>query len=206
MLEIGLTGGIGSGKSTVSAMLAERGAVIFDSDATVRRLQEPGNPVFNEIVGRWGRAVLSEDGRLDRQALAGIVFSDRTELEALNAIVHPAHAEAVARRREGYLGSNQILVYDIPLLAEVGRGGFDGVVVVDVEPEVALSRIVAGRGLEEADVRRRMANQAGRSERLSLADFVISNAGSLGDLRAEVDRCWAWITGLEAPTTDHQPS
>ncbi|MBC8195342.1 MAG: dephospho-CoA kinase [Acidimicrobiia bacterium] len=196
MLEIGLTGGIGSGKSTVATMLADRGAVVLDSDSLVRELQVPGTPVFEAMVAHWGDKILAADGTLDRGALAAIVFEDPAELKALTDIVHPAHAIEMERRRSAYEGSDAILVFDIPLLVEVGRGGFDGIVVVDLDPEIALERLVAVRGLDEADARSRMANQASRNERLKKADFVVDNAGSMDDLIAEVNRCWEWITTL----------
>ncbi|MAG04574.1 MAG: dephospho-CoA kinase [Acidimicrobiaceae bacterium] len=196
MIEIGLTGGIGSGKSTVAAMLADRGAVVLDSDSLVRELQVPGTAVFEAIVAQWGERVVADDGTLNRGELASIVFDDPAELELLNAIVHPAHAIEMERRRSVYEGTDTVLVFDIPLLVEVGRGGFDGVVVVDLDPETAIQRLAADRGLDEADARRRMANQASRAERLDRADFVLDNGGTKADLAAEVDRCWEWIGSL----------
>jgi|TARA_Y100000310_G_scaffold345011_1_gene461164 dephospho-CoA kinase len=196
LIEIGLTGGIGSGKSTVAAMLADRGAVVLDSDSLVRELQVPGTAVFEAIVAQWGERVVADDGTLNRGELASIVFDDPAELELLNAIVHPAHAIEMERRRSVYEGTDTVLVFDIPLLVEVGRGGFDGVVVVDLDPETAIQRLAADRGLDEADARRRMANQASRAERLDRADFVLDNGGTKADLAAEVDRCWEWIGSL----------
>ncbi|MBS1265889.1 MAG: Dephospho-CoA kinase [Acidimicrobiaceae bacterium] len=196
LIEIGLTGGIGSGKSTVAAMLADRGAVVLDSDSLVRELQAPGTAVFEAIVAQWGERVVADDGTLNRGELASIVFDDPAELELLNGIVHPAHAIEMERRRSVYEGTDTVLVFDIPLLVEVGRGGFDGVVVVDLDAETAIQRLVADRGLDEADARRRMANQASRAERLDRADFVLDNGGTKADLAAEVDRCWEWIGSL----------
>lgn len=196
LIEIGLTGGIGSGKSTVAAMLADRGAVVLDSDSLVRELQAPGTAVFEAIVAQWGERVVADDGTLNRGELASIVFDDPAELELLNGIVHPAHAIEMERRRSVYEGTDTVLVFDIPLLVEVGRGGFDGVVVVDLDPETAIQRLAADRGLDEADARRRMANQASRAERLDRADFVLDNGGTKADLAAEVDRCWEWIGSL----------
>ena len=196
LIEIGLTGGIGSGKSTVAAMLADRGAVVLDSDSLVRELQVPGTAVFEAIVAQWGERVVADDGTLNRGELASIVFDDPAELELLNAIVHPAHAIEMERRRSVYEGTDTVLVFDIPLLVEVGRGGFDGVLVVDLDPETAIQRLAADRGLDEADARRRMANQASRAERLDRADFVLDNGGTKADLAAEVDRCWEWIGSL----------
>ncbi len=177
-------------------MLADRGAVVLDSDSLVRELQVPGTAVFEAIVAQWGERVVADDGTLNRGELASIVFDDPAELELLNAIVHPAHAIEMERRRSVYEGTDTVLVFDIPLLVEVGRGGFDGVVVVDLDPETAIQRLAADRGLDEADARRRMANQASRAERLDRADFVLDNGGTKADLAAEVDRCWEWIGSL----------
>ncbi len=198
MIEIGLTGGIGSGKSTVAQLLVDHGAVLFDSDSLVRELQVPGTPVFEAMVAQWGERIVADDGTLDRGELASIVFDDPAQLKLLNAIVHPAHAIEMERRRSTYEGTDAILVFDIPLLVEVGHQGFDGVVVVDLDPEQAVPRLVADRGLDEADARRRIANQATREERLDRADFVIDNAGTRADLLDEVDRCWDWIGSLAA--------
>tara|TARA_B100000959_G_scaffold154972_2_gene162447 strand:- start:2876 stop:3475 length:600 start_codon:yes stop_codon:yes gene_type:complete len=198
MIEIGLTGGIGSGKSTVAQLLVDHGAVLLDSDSLVRELQVPGTPVFEAMVAQWGERIVADDGTLDRGELASIVFDDPAQLKLLNAIVHPAHAIEMERRRSTYEGTDAILVFDIPLLVEVGHQGFDGVVVVDLDPEQAVPRLVADRGLDEADARRRIANQATREERLDRADFVIDNAGTRADLLDEVDRCWDWIGSLAA--------
>ena len=198
MIEIGLTGGIGSGKSTVAQLLVDHGAVLLDSDSLVRELQVPGTPVFEAMVAQWGERIVADDGTPDRGELASIVFDDPAQLKLLNAIVHPAHAIEMERRRSTYEGTDAILVFDIPLLVEVGHQGFDGVVVVDLDPEQAVPRLVADRGLDEADARRRIANQATREERLDRADFVIDNAGTRADLLGEVDRCWDWIGSLAA--------
>ena len=135
MIEIGLTGGIGSGKSTVAQLLVDHGAVLLDSDSLVRELQVPGTPVFEAMVAQWGERIVADDGTLDRGELASIVFDDPAQLKLLNAIVHPAHAIEMERRRSTYEGTDAILVFDIPLLVEVGHQGFDGVVVVDLNPE-----------------------------------------------------------------------
>ena len=199
MLEIGLTGGIGSGKSTVAALLTERGAVLLDADAIVRELQEPGTPVFVAMVERWGDGIVAADGALDRQAVADRVFGDADELAALNAIVHPAVADEMTRRREALADTDATVILDIPLLVESGHEGLAGVVVVDVDPEVAVQRLVAHRGFSEDDARGRIARQASREDRLARADLVVDNSGTVADLSAEVDRVWAWIEGLERP-------
>ena len=199
MLEIGLTGGIGSGKSTVAALLTERGAVLLDADAIVRELQEPGTPVFVAMVKRWGDGIVAADGALDRQAVADRVFGDADELAALNTMVHPAVADEMTRRREALADTDATVILDIPLLVESGHEGLAGVVVVDVDPEVAVQRLVAHRGFSEDDARGRIARQASREDRLARADLVVDNSGTVADLSAEVDRVWAWIEGLERP-------
>ena len=199
MLEIGLTGGIGSGKSTVAAMLVDRGASLLDADAIVRDLQTPGTPVFTAMVERWGDRILDDDGELDRQAVAEIVFADADELAALNGIVHPAVGDEMTRRREALADTDATVILDIPLLVESGHQGLAGVIVVDVDPEVAVARLVAGRGFTPDDARSRIARQASREERLGRADLVVDNGGSLEDLTREVDRAWSWIGTLERP-------
>ena len=199
MLEIGLTGGIGSGKSTVAAMLVDRGASLLDADAIVRDLQTPGTPVFTAMVERWGDRILDDDGGLDRQAVADIVFADADELAALNGIVHPAVGDEMTRRREALADTDATVILDIPLLVESGHQGLAGVIVVDVDPEVAVARLVAGRGFTPDDARSRIARQVSREERLGRADLVVDNGGSLEDLTREVDRAWSWIGALERP-------
>lgn len=196
MLLIGLTGGIGSGKSTVSAALARRGAVVVDADAIVKELQQPGTQVFDEMVERFGPGIVAEDGRLDRAAVAELVFSDPQALADLGAIVHPrVHAE-IERRVAEQEGTDNVVVLDIPLLAESGWPGLLGTIVVDLDPEVAIERLVRHRGFSEEDARARIANQATREERLARADLVIDNHGDVDDLEAEVDRAWEWIQSL----------
>ncbi|MEZ5142130.1 MAG: dephospho-CoA kinase [Acidimicrobiales bacterium] len=198
MLVIGLTGGIGSGKSTVSAALAARGAVVVDADAITRELQEPGQPVLGAMVERFGPAILRADGALDRQAVADIVFGDPEALADLNAIVHPAVGEEIARRLAAESATDHVVVLDVPLLVESGRDDMAGTIVVDVDPEVAVARLVTQRGFREDDARARIARQAGREDRLAKADFVIDNGGDRAALAAQVDRCWEWIEGLRA--------
>ena len=130
MLEIGLTGSIGSGKSTVATLLVERGAVLLDADAIVREIQEPGTPVFAAMVERWGDGIVTDDGTLDRQAVADRVFGDADELTALNAIVHPVVADEMTRRREALAGTDATVILDIPLLVESGHEGLAGIIVV----------------------------------------------------------------------------
>ncbi|MFP5256570.1 MAG: dephospho-CoA kinase [Acidimicrobiia bacterium] len=190
MLLIGLTGGIGSGKSTVSAMLADQGAVVIDADAITRDLQQPGTPVFEAMVERFGPGIVSPDGSLDRQAVADIVFADTEALTALNAIVHPAVGAEIARRLEEEAGTDHVVVLDVPLLVESGRDGLAALVVVDVDPEVALRRLVQQRGMREDDARARMARQVSREERRARADEVLDNSGSREELSAQVEALW----------------
>ena len=199
MLEIGLTGGIGSGKSTVAAMLVERGAILLDADAMVRELQMHGMPVLAAMVQRWGDRILDATGGLDRQAVADIVFADPDELTALNLIVHPAVGDEMTRRRAELSGTDATVILDIPLLVESGHKGLAGIVVVDVDPEVAVERLVAGRGFTATDARNRISRQASRSQRLERADLVVDNSGTLDDLVHQVDLAWEWIATLQRP-------
>ena len=196
MLLIGLTGGIGSGKSSVSAALQRRGAVIVDADAIVRELQEPGTVVFDEMVERFGAAIVAADGTLDRAAVAGIVFADAEALADLGMIVHPRVHDEIERRVAAEQDSDHVVVLDIPLLDRSGWPGLAGTIVVDLDPDVAVERLIAYRGFDETDARNRIANQASRDERLALADFVVDNGGDLDDLEREVDRAWDWIATL----------
>ncbi|MGH9243641.1 MAG: dephospho-CoA kinase [Acidimicrobiales bacterium] len=193
MLLVGLTGGIGSGKSTVAALLAENGAVIVDADEITRQLQQPGTAVFDAIVERFGPEVVDDDGHLDRRALAAVVFREPEARRDLEAIVHPAVMVESQRRIAEWADTDRVVVYDVPLLVEAARGGFGAVVVVDVDPEVAVRRLVEQRGMDEADVRARLANQASREERLAVADHVVDNSGTLDDLRRQVDDLWQWL-------------
>jgi dephospho-CoA kinase len=197
VLVVGLTGGIGSGKSTVSALLAKKGAVVVDADAITKELQAPGTPVFTAMVERFGPGIVAPDGGLDRAGVADIVFNDPEALADLNAIVHPAVGAEIMARMAALGETESVVVLDVPLMVESKRGyPVAGLLVVDVDPEVAVGRLVEQRGMREADVRARMARQATRDERLARADFVIRNEGDLDALAEQVDRAWAWIEGL----------
>lgn len=198
MLLIGLTGGIGSGKSTVSAGLAERGAVVVDADAIVRELQSPGTDVFAAMVDRFGAGIVGEDGTLDRSAVADMVFSDPAALAELNAIVHPRVGAEIARRLEELAGTDAVVILDVPLLVESGRSDLAGMIVVDLDPEVAVQRLVRHRGFSEEDARNRIARQIEREHRLAKADLVIDNHGLPHELEPEIDRAWEWIRALAA--------
>lgn len=194
MLVVALTGGIGSGKSTVAAMLAGRGAVVVDADRLAREVVEPGRPAFDAVVRRFGPSVVAGDGGLDRAALADVVFADPAALADLNAIVHPAVRAEIETRVAALAGTDRVVVLEIPLLVESGRSyGASMTIVVDCPEELAVQRLVAGRGMAEADVRRRMAAQVSRPDRLAAADVVIDNAGTPDDLAAQVDRLWAGL-------------
>jgi dephospho-CoA kinase len=188
-VKVALTGGVGSGKSTVAALLAEHGAVIIDADAIAREVVEPGTPGYDAVVARFGARVVTADGTLDRAALAGIVFADDAARADLNGIVHPL----VGARSEALMAAappDAIVVYDVPLLAETGRGDeFDTVVVVEADEQTRLERLVA-RGLTAPDARARMAAQATDEQRRAIAHEVVGNDGGLDVLRGEVDELW----------------
>ncbi len=194
MLRVGLTGGIGSGKSAVAERLAALGAVVLDGDKAARAVVEPGTAGLAAITEAFGPGMLRPDGSLDRARLAGIVFSDEAAREKLNAITHPLIHEHIQAAEEAAVkagGPDTIVVHDIPLLAEGQRSAdFDLVIVVDVPPEVQVSRL-AGRGLPEEQARARMAAQATREQRLAIADIVIDNSGTLDELDLRVGDVWA---------------
>jgi dephospho-CoA kinase len=199
---VALTGGIGSGKSSVSDRLASRGAVIIDADGVVKELQEPGEPVFEAMVERWGAEIVGDDGALDRAAVAKLVFGDQAELDALGAIVHPEVRREMKARAVAATGA-EVVVFDIPLLVEgdPDSWGATRFIVVDCPPEVAAERLIEHRGFDRADVEARMAKQASREDRLAIAHFVIDNSGGLDELEAEVARCWDWLLN-EVPESE----
>ena len=197
MLRVGLTGGIGSGKSEVSRRLAARGAVIIDADVAAREVVAPGMPGLAQIAEAFGPEVLGPDGALDREQLGAIVFRDPALRAKLNAIVHPLVREwmTIAERAAEAAtatGRDLIVVHDVPLLAESRRAdGFDLVIVVDVPPELQVQRLVRQRGMTPDQARARMAAQASRDQRLAIAGLVIDNSGSLDDLDRRVAEVWA---------------
>jgi dephospho-CoA kinase len=187
---VGLTGGIGSGKSTVSARLAEHGAVIVDADLITRQVQQPGTPVMARIAERFGADMLDDAGALIRPKMAGLVFNDPESLAALNAIVHPAISAEIAARLLEERTTEHVVVLDVALLTENPRSGLQAKIVVDVPVEVQVQRLVASRGMDEADARARIAHQVGREERLATATHVIDNSGTPDELVARVDALW----------------
>lgn len=193
---IGLTGGIGAGKSTVSAALRARGAVIVDADAITKELQQPGTEVFAAMLAAFGDGILAADGTLDRQALADIVFNDKEKLGALQGIVWPAVAAETLARISASAGTDDVVVLDIPLLLERGRYGMAGIIVVDTPIEAAVARLVEHRAMPEDDARARIANQPSREARRELADLVIDNGGTPDDLAPQLDAAWSWIASL----------
>jgi dephospho-CoA kinase len=197
---VGLTGNIASGKSAVASLLAKKGATIIDADELSRDAVTPGSPALESIVARWGSHVLSEDGTLDRAALRKTVFNNRSELDALNEIVHPEvmrlrAAEVEAARMRG----DRVIVAVIPLLFEGNLADeFDFIVLVDAPRDVRLERIVRDRGLEEAEAMDMIASQMPAELKRARANWVIENSGSMEDLENEVDRLWEEIEGSDA--------
>ena len=194
MLRVGLTGGIGSGKSEVARRLAEHGAVLIDADVAARQVVEPGSPGLAQVAAAFGDEVLRPDGSLNRERLGEIVFADPGLRGKLNAIVHPLVREWMqeAERAAVQTDGDAIVVHDVPLLAESrGKAGFDAVIVVDVPPDLQLERLVSQRGMAAEQASARMAAQASREQRLAVADIVIDNSGSLDDLDRRVAEVWA---------------
>ena len=192
---IGLTGAIGSGKSSVSALFARKGAIIIDGDGIAKQLQQKGSATLQKMVDEFGD-ILLESGELDRAKVANLVFGDAELLKRLNAIMHPAIGLEILRQIEANMTTDNVVVLDMPLLVENPRDGMSGLVVVDVDPEVAISRLVQFRNMNEEDARRRMASQASRDERLKVADRVIDNSGSTDALKSQVDEVWDWFATL----------
>jgi dephospho-CoA kinase len=194
MLRVGLTGGIGAGKSEVSRRLAELGAVVVDADLLARQVVAPGTDGLADVVAAFGREVLAPDGALDRAALGARVFSDDDARRQLEAIIHP-RVRAQAAKLEAAAPDDAVVIHDIPLLVETGQADrFDAVVVVDAADDIRMERLVRGRGMSPTDARARIAAQASRSERLAAADHVVSNDEGLSELDAAVEQLWRRLT------------
>ena len=200
---VGLTGGIGSGKSAVTRLLAEHGAVVVDADLVAREVVEPGTEGLAKVVAEFGEQVLKPDGTLDRPALGALVFADPEKLAALNSIVHPLIGQRTAELLEQARASGaRVLVHDVPLLVESHLAeAYDAVVVVAADPETQLHRLTTLRGMSEQEARQRIAAQAPLADKLAVATHVISNDGPIEELAPQVDRVWADLTAEEASTT-----
>lgn len=188
MYLIGLTGGIGSGKSTVAARMVERGARLIDADAIAREVVQPGRPAYDDIVAAFGPEVVGADGALDRAALGRIVFADEDRRSVLNRLTHPRVGEEIAARLAELAAFDGLVLVDVPLLVETGQDrGYQAVVVVATQPDTQVARLVADRGMDEPDARARIAAQATLDEKLARATHVIWNEGTLDDLRRRTD-------------------
>jgi dephospho-CoA kinase len=204
VLAVGLTGGIGAGKSTVADLLVAHGARLVDADVIAREVVAPGGPAFQPLVDRFGAGILDSGGGIDRPTLAALVFGHPEALADLNAITHPAIGIEMMARRDRFADTDAIVVLDIPLLRAVHRQTLDlaAVVVVDAPTELALERLVTTRGMAPDDARARIDSQPDRGARLEGADLVVDNSGDHDHLRAEVDRVWAELEALrDAPPT-----
>lgn len=193
---VGLMGGIGAGKSSVSTRLEKRGAVIIDADIIARRVVQTDGPAYDPLIARFGQSVLQGDGTLNRGALASIVFNDAAALADLNAITHPAIRAEIGVEIEALRTSDVIVILDAALLFETPRAEMVAKMVVDVDPETAVTRLVAHRGFTEADAWARIRSQQTRSERLADTDYVLDNSGSPEQLDDEVEKAWLWILSL----------
>jgi len=200
MLAVGLTGGIGSGKSAVADLLVARGAVLIDADHVAREVVAPGGPAYQPLIDRFGTTILAPDGTIDRKALAAVAFADdETRLE-LNAITHPAIGVAMIQARDSHEGTDDIVVLAIPLLTAVHRETvkLDKVVVVDCPTDVALERLLSQRGFDRADAEARIRAQISREERVKEADYVLDNSGDRAALEAAVAALWDWLQDAAA--------
>ena len=197
MILIGLTGGIGCGKSEVSRLLENRGAVIVDADLIVRELQQPGAEIFLRMVEMFGDKVVAADGSLNRAAVANEVFKDAETLSKLNLLIHPVVRRVMNERVESYRSTDEVVVLDIPLLVENPREGLDGILVVDLDPQIAIERIVDQRKMSIDDAKARVSRQSSREQRLAIANHVIDNSGDRDALAKQVEIAWSWITSLK---------
>ena len=191
MLLVGLTGGIGSGKSTVARMLEERGAVVFDADLLAREAVEPGTPGHTAVIERFGADVLAPGGELDREALASIVFADPSARRDLEQIVHPEVRRLFAEGSEAYRDTDRIVVFSAPLLVESGmHTAFEILVVISATVATQIERLMRQRGMSEAAIRARIDAQAPLEDKAAVADFLVDNGGTLAELESQVERLW----------------
>ena len=197
MILIGLTGGIGSGKSEVARLLTERGAEIIDADLIVRELQQPGAEIYEKMIELFGSEVVAADQSLDRTAIAKKVFFDESLLKTLNQLVHPVVKRVMNERIESFRDTEKVVILDIPLLVENPREGLDGVLVVDLDAEIAVKRLVEQRNMSAEDARARIAKQATREQRLAIANHVIDNSGDRNALSQKIEIAWSWIKSLK---------
>jgi dephospho-CoA kinase len=204
MLAVGLTGGIGSGKSAVADLLVARGARLIDADQVARDVVAPNGPAFQPLVDRFGPGIVTEDGTIDRPALAAVAFADEESRLALNAITHPAIGIAMIQARDAFEGTDDIVVLAIPLLTAVHRETvkLDKVVVVDSPTDVALERLLSQRGFDRADAEARIRAQISREERVKEADYVLDNSGDRAALEVEVEKLWDWLLDAQKERRD----
>jgi dephospho-CoA kinase len=196
MLTVGLTGGIGSGKSAVADLLVARGAILIDADQVARDVVKPGGPAYQPLIDRFGTGIVAANGTIDRPALAAVAFADDAARADLNAITHPAIGLAMNEARDALERTDNIVVLAIPLLKAIHRESarLDKVVVVDCPTEIALERLLSQRHMDRADAEARIRAQISREERIKEADFVVDNSGDRAALEAEVARLWEWLT------------
>ena len=191
MLLVGLTGGIGSGKSTVARLLEKRGAVVFDADLLAREAVEPGTPGHAAVIERFGADVLAPGGELDREALASIVFADPAARRDLEQIVHPEVRRLFAEGSEAYRDTDRVVVFSAPLLVETGmHTAFEVLVVVSATVATQIERLMRQRGMSEPSIRARIDAQAPLEDKAAAADFLVDNEGSLGELESQVEQLW----------------
>ncbi|HEX3794861.1 MAG TPA: dephospho-CoA kinase [Acidimicrobiales bacterium] len=199
MLAVGLTGGIGSGKSAVADLLVERGAVLIDADQVARDVVAPGGPAYQPLIDKFGTGIVAADGTIDRPALAAVAFADEATRLELNAITHPAIGIAMIQARDALADTDKIVVLAIPLLTALHRETvkLHKVVVVDCPTDIALERLLSQRGFDRADAEARIRSQISREERVKEADYVLDNSGDRANLEAEVAKLWDWLTTPE---------
>ena len=192
MLLVGLTGGIGSGKSTVARLLEKRGAVVFDADLLAREAVEPGTPGHASVIERFGADVLAPGGELDREALASVVFADPSARRDLEEIVHPEVRRLFAEGSEAYRDTDRVVVFSAPLLVETGmHTAFEILVVVSATVATQIERLMRQRGMSESSIRARIVAQAPLEDKAAVADFLVDNEGMLDELESQVDRLWS---------------